>query len=238
MTVNMSGLMRAIAEKERVSRYTEAECINMAAKTIVLGSSNGKGLVQLTRKATAERIKADMHQMVTARTHKGGPQRQFTSDYRFSTIPRIIALAARWLVKRGEQPRNGSRAEMDAWRSRISSACTTIMNARIRSRAYVAAGWLWAGRDLAKFVPGQKLTRMGDGNMPVRDDGTAAQSYALAATGNNPVARVYNTSRGAGVVCTQDVFQAAIDNATHDIDMYLSAKMGAAIGKAFAKALR
>src|SRR5690242_4969424 len=113
MTVDMSGLMRAIREKERTSRYTMAECVNMAAKTIALGSSNGKGLVQLTPKATAAQIKKDMHEMVPGRSRRGYGK----------PIPRVIALAARWLAKQGRGPRNGSFAEMEAWRQRISEAC-------------------------------------------------------------------------------------------------------------------
>jgi hypothetical protein len=135
-----------------------------------------------------------------------------------------LKMAVKWLKKRGEKPTQRN----------VQIAYDRIRVARIKSRAYIAAGWLYAASKLAPHVPGQSLTRLGARNIPTFDEGSAAISFARFATAGKLLAGIFNTSRGAGSVCPDSVVQAAVDYAVKDNLIYLERKFGAAINDAIA----
>ncbi len=225
VTYDLSRFKAAVARISKVSKKTGCELLNHNLLKVAIGSSNGRGLVHYTRKATAERIKADMRQIVPTVTESPSGKRARRT---YGSAPRIIALAAKYLSSRGVRPLNGSRNEMDHYRQQISNVCAAILAAKLKSRAYIAAGWLWAARDLSAKVPGRKLTRVARRNMPTKEEwtgGSASQSWGVPASPNSPVAALYNTSRGANIVVTGDVYQAAINDAIHDMNIYMVKKM-------------
>lgn len=131
-----------------------------------------------------------------------------------------LKLAVRSLKKKGAKITNAA----------VSAEYERIRKARVQSRAYIAAGWLHAARDLARKVPSHSLSRLRDGkNMPVRDDASAAQSFARAATSGSLTAGLFNTSRGAGSVCPDEVVQVAVNYTVKDMQIYLERKFGAAM---------
>jgi len=186
-----------------------ADIVNDAGLKILVGFKGGQGLVQLTRKATKERIKADMNAPVPG---TGGGVR-----------PRIIWLAIGWLKGRGAK----------ITKSAVREAASVILKMRIKSRAYIAAGWLFAAKDLFEKSPGKhKFTRLKPRNIPTVETGTAATSFAVPAIPGRTTLTLVNTSRGGGTV-GMEYAQQAINNATADIQVYIDREAG----KQFAREL-
>lgn len=219
---DVSGLEAAMREMRKYSRKSATELVNHNLIKIALGSSNGKGLVHYTEKATAERIKSDMKKMVTVTGRDG----------RTNTVPLIIAIASAWLTKKSPAASALAKTKKGrnrAWQSQMKMACAKILRARLKSRQYIATGWLYAARDLASKVPGSKLTRLGKDSLPKKENwkgGTAAQSFAKAARQIGEIkATLSSTSRGAEVVVTPQTYAQAISDAIHDIRIGINHKL-------------
>lgn len=133
-----------------------------------------------------------------------------------------LKLATRWLKSKGKK----------VTRASVAQAYKQIETARVRSRAYIVAGWLFAAAKLAMRTPGSKLTRAGASSK--WDGGTAKDSFARAAVSSSLVSAIFNTSRGAGVVTPDALIQEAVNNTTADNAVYLRRKFGAAIDDAIA----
>lgn len=219
VTVNLFGFHQAVKAISELPRKHGPDILNRNVLKVAIGAKGVKGLVQLTPKATVSRIESDLFK-------RHGPEFAYK-------------LAVEWLRSRGrtapksrppelggsQSPQNVA-AWMD-WRRDVGAAAQAILDARKKSRAYIAAGWLFAAKNLAKSVRGTNLTRLADKNLPTRDDGTASQSFARAATGGSLVAGIFNTSRGAGNF--EHVIPVAVQNVIADMESYLERKLGAAI---------
>ena len=214
---DFSGLNKALAQKAQFPKNALSDILQDAALKVLIGSRSAggemrDGLVGLTRKATKERIKSDQQVMVAG---KNGEMR-----------PRLIWEAIGWLKGRG----------MQITRAAVSESAKLILKMRIKSRAYIAAGWLWCARDLHEKSPylqkKHKLTRLKARNMPMVDkasNGTAAQSFSITQMGEKQSSvTLYNTSRGGDTVGMEYV-QQAINNATADIQEYLDKKVVMAV---------
>ncbi len=190
---------------------------------VLVGSGSAQGLVQLTRKATAARIKADLNRPTVGRSNavmlKSGKMRAG----RPKTKPLLFWLALAVMKKTGA----GNIPEI------VKQTMSAILKMRIKSRAYIAAGWLWAARDLYEKSPylqkKHSFTRLKARNMPMVDKaegGTAAQSFAIPAvvTGNRCVTTLYNTSRGGDTVGMEFV-QQSLNNAALDVQKYVDNKV-------------
>lgn len=131
-----------------------------------------------------------------------------------------IKLAMKWLKDQGKK----------ITRMAVSEAFLRISVARQKSRAYIAAGWLFSAMHLAPKVPTANLRRMRPPKgTTLYGPGTAAESFSRFATPGSFFAGVYNTSRGAGNVCTDAVVQIAVDNEARNVEQFIERKMGAAI---------
>jgi hypothetical protein len=213
---DFTAFNKAIAQKIQLSKTSVPDILADAAMKILIGSGSAPGLTKLTRKATIERIKSDMKVMVMGRTNAG---KMLKSGKRQSGRPqmrsRLTWLALRWLKTRGE-PKT---------KDLVRKAMAAILAARIKSRAYIAAGWLFCARSLLIGNPGlqkkHKLTRLKDSNIPTREDATAANSFAtpIRIQGNTASLVLHNTSRGGETVGMENV-QQAINNATKDVQLY------------------
>lgn len=213
---DFSGLNKALAQKIQLSRTPVVDIVQDAALKVLIGSGTGDGLVQLTRKATAARIKSDLNKPVSGRLGKPSSPRGRTI-----TRPLLFWLALNVLKRTGA----GYIPEI------VKQTMAAILKMRIASRAYIAAGWLWAARDLHEKSPylqkKHKLTRLKARNIPTVDKaagGTAAQSFSVTYTGDKRCSvKLYNTSRGGDTVGMEFV-QQAINNATSDIQVYIDRK--------------
>lgn len=212
---DFAPLQKALAQKIRLSKTPIPEICDDAALKVLVGSGTGDGLVQLTRKATKERIKADMSKPMSGKIGSGSG--------RTITRPRLFWLALQWLKQHGR----GYTPEI------VKEVMAAILKMRIQSRAYIAAGWLWCARDLHEKSPGlqkkHKFTRLKARNMPMVDKaskGTAAQSFAIPAQvfGNRCVTTLYNTSRGGDTVGMEFV-QQSLNNAAADVQQYVDNKV-------------
>jgi hypothetical protein len=192
------------------------DIVQDAALKVLIGSGTGDGLVQLTRKATAARIKSDLNKPVSGRLGKPSSPRGRTI-----TRPLLFWLALNVLKRTGA----GYIPEI------VKQTMAAILKMRIASRAYIAAGWLFCARDLHEKSPylqkKHKLTRLKQRNIPTVDKaagGTAAQSFSVTYTGDKRCSvKLYNTSRGGDTVGMEFV-QQAINNATSDIKVYIDRK--------------
>lgn len=175
LTAKLNEFNGTMATLRAVTKRTASEELNKQLLQLVIGAKGSKGLVQLTKKATVERITADMSKLVNNGS-RGGKTR---------TLGQMLGILL--LKKRGEAITAAS----------IDSAAAAILKARIQSRAFIAASWLLSGRELAKHVPSARLDRMGDGDIPVRHGGYVEKTArAIPATLNQNVftASVFNTS--------------------------------------------
>ena len=228
VTYDFSGLNKALKAKLDVGRTHVVDIVQDAALKVLIGSKlNGEvlgGLVQLTLKATVERIKSDLNKPVAGRI--GRP-----SSPRGRTITRPLLF---WLALNSvKQSGAGYIPEI------IKQTMAAILKMRIKSRAYIAAGWLWAARDLYEKSPylqkKHKLTRLKARNIPTVDKnegGTAANSFATPVRVNGYTASIVltNTSRGGGTVGIEYV-QQALNNATTDIMDYVDRKVAVGLVK-------
>lgn len=212
---DFSGLNKALAQKVQLSRTPVVDIVQDAAMKVLIGTGTGEGLVQLTRKATKERIKADMNVPVSGKIGSGSG--------RTITRPRLFWLALQWMKQ------NGRTFSKDTVREVMS----VILKMRIKSRAYIAAGWLFCARELHEKSPylqkKHKLTRLKARNIPTVDKnegGTAANSFATPVRVNGYTASIVltNTSRGGGTVGMEFV-QQALNNATKDVLQYVDKKL-------------
>lgn len=215
---DFSGLNKALAQKIQLSRTPVVDIVQDAAMKVLIGSGTGDGLVQLTRKATAARIKSDLNKPVSGRLGKPSSPRGRTI-----TRPLLFWLALNVLKRTGA----GYVPEI------VKQTMAAILKMRIASRAYIAAGWLWAARDLHEKSPylqkKHKLTRLKQRNIPTVDKaarGTAANSFATPVKVNGYTASIVltNTSRGGDTVGMEFV-QQALNNATKDVLQYVDKKL-------------
>jgi len=226
---DFSGLNKALAQKIQLSRTPVVDIVQDAAMKVLIGSGTGDGLVQLTRKATVARITADLNKPVAGRTNavrlKSGKMRAG----RPQTKPLLFWLALQVMKRTGA----GNIPEI------VRQTMAAILKMRIKSRAYIAAGWLWCARDLHEKSPylqkKHKLTRLKQRNIPTVDKaarGTAANSFAAPVKVNGYTASIVltNTSRGGGTVGIEFV-QQAVNNATNDVMEYVDKKVAVGLVK-------
>lgn len=220
--VKLDTFNKVLSALARVKNRRYADLVNKHLLQVVVGAKGVSGLAQLTKKATEERILADMNKPV------GGKRL-------------VVRLAIAWLKSRGEQVSTGS----------IDSAANSIIRARIISRAFIAASWLHSAQKLAAFVPGHTLTRLTDGKVPMYYGGYAAKSArATSALESMKVftATVYNTSpshpnnvkKGTGPGAEQVARQAinrALGNAIRDMRRGIAIENGRLEARARARVL-
>jgi hypothetical protein len=228
---DFSGLNKALSQKVQISRTPIVDIVQDAAMKVLIGTGTGEGLVQLTRKATKEQIKADLNKPVAGTIGKPSRPRGRTI-----TRPLLFWLALNVLKRTGA----GYVPEI------VKQTMAAILKMRIASRAYIAAGWLHCARDLHEKSPylqkKHKLTRLKARNMPMVDkaeSGSAANSFATPVKVNGYTASIVltNTSRGGGTVGIEFV-QQALNNATQDVMEYVDKKVAIGLVKEMFKGVK
>jgi len=170
LETSLSGFNRALHRISAVSNKTFEEELNRNMLKLCIGAKGVKGLVQLTKKATEDGIRADL-----ARPYRGGR-------------PLSHLLAVQSLKRRGQQITTAAIAQEE----------NKIIQRRVGTRAYMAASWLFSALSLAPHVKGAKLTRMD--SIPQKPGGSAAKADAQAATKSRLKCTVFNTAEGAALV--------------------------------------
>lgn len=209
--VNLTQFFAKVKEIQKISNRTLPDELNKQMLQLIVGAKGSKGLVQLTDKATEARIRADLAKVVTYSLPGG----------RSAAAPLGRLLAAKALRNKGT-PR--THANLDAMVKRITDA---RVNHR---RAYIAASWLFAARQLAQSVAGNTLSRMDD--IPMNDSGTAAGAFdkTKAAVPKQLKVVIFNTAIGADKVA-QKAIPRALGNATRDMAKYIGRKLGEAFAR-------
>jgi len=188
--------MRLIAQ---MKKKPLSEVVNKGLATAIIGAKGKKGIVQLSKKATPEKIKADLRE----------------NDLN-------IRLTVAKLRNEGYFKTKRTRWEIQRM---IGDICKQREKSRLRSRAYIVAGWIKALGDLGVVgrQAGRRATRFWEG-------GTAAQGYGQKAVDSRLVAKAFNMSRGASVICEPHVAE-AFENARQDAEDYYYIKMGQALAR-------
>lgn len=135
---------------------------------------------------------------------------------------KLKKLAAEWLSK-NNKPIN---------KSSLNAAMEQILSARIKSRGYIAASWLFAALPIVRVTPGLKLSRLNARGANRWSGGTAKDSFGQAANPNRLRGGLFSTARGANLISSNAVIQMAVDGATADNTKYLRRKFGAALSDA------
>lgn len=193
--VDLTRFKTLVREIARYRKKDEAEVLNKGLTTAIIGSSKYEGIVQLTPKATRERIRADL--------------KKNDINNRLSIV----------LMKReGWYAGKHSREET---RQKIAEISKARLAKRLKSRAYIAAGWIKGLQDLGILgsrTKGKRETNFWQG-------GTAAQGYGVPATAAKLIAKVFNMSRGANKVSAVAIAK-GIHNASEDMADYFRKKLG------------
>lgn len=137
---------------------------------------------------------------------------------------RGIKLAVAWLKRTG-QP---------ITREAVSKAYERIRAARVKSKGYIAASWLFAVVGIARVTPGLSLSRLNARGADRWGGGTAKDSFGRPAKPEALRAGLFSTARGAELISSNSVIQMAVDGATADNVKYLRRKWGAALDDAIA----
>jgi len=193
-----------------VSNKTFAEALNFQMLKVVVGGKGVNGLVQLTQKTTAARIRADLARPVIRRL-KGG--KVFTG-----TLGE--AIAAKFMHEKG----------IPITVAGLAHTLARLIEFRTeKSRAFVAASWLWAARELSKHVKGNTLTKIRDESyIPMIPGGTAseAERKGHSAIPGRLSVTVFNTS-GVDKVASKAVPR-ALGNIKRDIGKDVARRQGEA----------
>lgn len=181
-----------------IARYRgkdEAEVLNKGLTTAIIGSDKYKGIVQLAPKASAGRIRSDL------------------AENNLN-----VKLAAAQLKREGYFASRRTRQEIQ---QKIAEICNKRLSKRLKSRAYIAAGWIKALHDLGIL----KSRARGRGETRFWEGGTAAQGYGVPATAQKKVAAAFSMSRGSEEVLAP-YMQQAIQGACEDMADYFRLKLG------------
>lgn len=195
LTVDLTRFKTLVRDIARYRGKDEAEVLNKGLTTAIIGSDKYKGIVQLAPKATADKIKADL----------------LNGDLN-------IKMAVAKLRKQGYFATKHSRAEIQ---QKIGEIAKATLAKRLKSRAYIAAGWIKALQDigiLGKRTKGKSETRFWEG-------GTAAQGYGVPATAKRLTAAAFSMSRGSEKVLAL-YMQQAVQGACEDMADYFRMKLG------------
>jgi hypothetical protein len=210
LTVSLAGFQRAVEAIAKAKNSFLPLELNRQMLKVLVGAPGVKGLVHLTLRALESDIRADMARVVTYSIRGGTP-----ITARLSRV-----LAAQALYRQGGHI---TRAALEVMEKKI-------IDARVRSRAYMAASWLFSAFDLAKTVPGNTLNRQD--NIPMTTQARknkASDADSIPATASRLKVTAFNTARGASKVATRPI-PTALNNARLDMIKYL--------GKKFAKAVQ
>lgn len=212
INTNLDGFLAKLKLISEVSKKTLPDQLNKQMLQLIVGAKGSRGLVQLTAKATEARIRSDLAKTVTYRLPGG---RAITG--RLSRI-----LAAQFLHRRGDKITEGA----------LDGAEAALIKARIQSRAYIAASWLWAAQALAPFVKGNTLSRLRDKDIPLKSDGDAYNAFdkTKAAVPGRLRVSIYNTARGADIIASKAVPR-ALNNAAKDMAKYIEQEKGKAYAR-------
>ena len=200
LTANLTRFKTLVRDIARVRGKEQAEVLNKGLTTAIIGSSKYKGIVQLAPKAKAASIRGDL------RRNKLG-----------------IRLAVAQMKREGWFASPRSRVETQ---QEISRRCEATLKARLKSRAYIAAGWIRALQDIGFLKSkgrGQKETQFWGG-------GSAATGYGVPASARRLMAAAFSMSRGSEKVLAP-YMQQAIQGACEDMADYFRAKLGKTLAR-------
>lgn len=195
LKVDLSRFKQLVRDIAKDRKKPLAWVLNKGLTTAIIGSSKYKGLVQLAPKATRGQIRSDL------RENKLN-----------------IRLAMAQLRNQGYFATKRTRAEIQ---QKIAEVCNARLAKRLKSRAYIAAGWIKPLADLGILgsrTKGKRETNFWPG-------GTAAQGYSVPATERKLVATAFSMSRGSEQVLGP-ILQTAVDNAAQDMADYYLIKIG------------
>ncbi len=205
LQVSLKGFQQTVAAIAAVKKTLIPDELNAQMLKVLIGAKGAKGgLVQVTKKASAETIRADMSRHV-------------------GKIPMSRALAIKALKKTGAK---FTPAQIDALEEKIIAA-------RVRSRAFMAASWLFSAFDLARSVKGANLTRANSVPLTTearREGKKANDADSSPAKPGKDRCTIYNTADGAARVATGPIPR-ALNNARLDMIKYLGRKFGEQVAK-------
>ncbi|MEI6537008.1 MAG: hypothetical protein WCN98_16815 [Verrucomicrobiaceae bacterium] len=207
-----------------LSKKTGAEFLNKRSVQVLIGSKGYQGAVNTTKKTTKEQIRKDLgkkygvgtQQMQTKGKNKGKLKKKITWIQK--PRPLLVLLAGKALRKQGiENTPSNMRAMM-----------LRIFKARDASRAYLAAGWLAAVREMG-------YTQRSDNSRSLRPVGTSRGriGYGTLATEGNLRFVAYNDAVSNGpqdnparreAIVTAGL-NLAIQNQIADMKQYLQREM-------------
>ena len=221
---DLSEFIAQMALNKTMSKKTGAEFLNKRSVQVLIGSKGYQGAVSTTKKTTKAQIRKDLgkkygvgtQEMQTKGKNKGQLKKKITWIQK--PRPLLILLAGKALRKQGIK---NTRENMKAMMLRI-------FNARDASRAYLAAGWLAAVREMG-------YTQRSDNNRSLRPVGTSRGriGYGTLATEGNLRFVAYNNAVSNGPqdnpARRESIITAglnlAIQNQIADMKQYLQREM-------------
>jgi hypothetical protein len=209
MRVDLAEFTAQMQLNRKLSKKTGMEFLNNRSVQVLIGSKGYKGATSTTKKVSKAQIRKDMNRKIQT---PEGP------------VKLLMLLASQACKKQGLGKGNGRAG----WNSAVSQMMIRIYKARDASRAYLAAGWLAAVRQM-----GHK--RRSDNNRSLRPVGTSRGQigYGTLATEGRLRFEAYNNAVSLGPndnpsrreqIITKGL-NMAIANQISDMKTYLEKKM-------------
>lgn len=208
---NAKQIQDLVRRRVRVDvKRTSAEIVNKCSAQILIGAKGVKGAVHLTPKATEAGIRRDLGRKYHAWTFEG----------KSHAVKLIYIMASKKLKKMGRR-----FISFDWWNMMVREESLKIWQARNSSRAFLAAGWLPAVRDL-----GYTKHRALGGHQ--RAGGRASRGGATRATPGNLTSVIFNAAvekQGGGddpraYTIADQALQVAVALAIKDLEKYVVRK--------------
>ena len=221
---DLSEFTAQMALNRKLSKKTGAEFLNKRSVQVLIGSKGYQGAVSTTKKTTTAQIRKDLgkkygvgtQEMQTKGKNKGKLKKKITWIQK--PTPLLILLAGKALRKQGIK---NTRENMKAMMLRI-------FKARDASRAYLAAGWLAAVREMGytqRSDNGRSLRPVGTSRGRIGYGTLATEGNLRFAAYNNAVSNGPQDNPGRREAIVTAGLNLAIQNQIADMKQYLQKEM-------------
>jgi len=231
-TWDQSKFDMALKEYGKVTKRTTAEVINTKLYYVARGAQ------QHTAKASASGIKATLARPVTIRRQNKSGRFRRTKAVEYGALGSSGKPLAALIVN----ARRKAKGQKGLFGEELTRAVITMINSRVRSVAFLRAGWIESIKQLAAFAKDKSGAPAGDpsarqfgaplGSAIAASDGALVQ---FARIENRAISKKSPTSEAALNRFGEVGLQVAFDREAQSMLEYLDRKMGPATAEANAK---
>lgn len=223
-----ADLARFRANQERMVTEFKKDAaveLNKRAIQVLIGSKGHKGAVHYTKKATKGGIRKDLNKKYHVAGRSGNATRSGTD------VKLLWILASKIITRQG----SGKGLSFAAYRAHVGQVAQQIFDNRVKSIAFLAAGWLNCVRHLESMTPGLNMSGKRVKGVSLKSGGRASESWARGATPGNLVAECWNAAAEPGTKAgniVENGLQQGIGAQIRDMEEYFEKKLEKSLQRA------